>query len=226
MITDEMLKEAAAKAADRINDSLPDPQECHHKFTEQFEKQMKRCIHQTNHPIRYKYSKYAACLILVCTIGFGSVLAVNIEAREAFLYWIRSCYEQFYMYTNENQNRNIDIQYELGWIPEGYEWIEQNTVHTNEVCTVYKRNDDVLVFHYFAPDGGSFMVEKEDILPYQITINGMNADIYLDPDQGNSNVIVLTDPKTDYLIYINGNVTEQELLKMAHSITSSTPKQK
>ena len=96
MITDEMLSEAARKAAIRINDSLPVPAECDHQFSAKFDRRMKKLIHLSNHPIRYRLLRSAAMIALVLFLGFGSVLSVSVEAREVVLGWIKQQYETFY----------------------------------------------------------------------------------------------------------------------------------
>ena len=42
MITDKMLAQAAAELATAINESLPDPKDCTHEFSAEFERKMKR----------------------------------------------------------------------------------------------------------------------------------------------------------------------------------------
>ena len=40
MFTEEMLKQAAEKAAEAICESLPEPEQCQHQFSERFEQKM------------------------------------------------------------------------------------------------------------------------------------------------------------------------------------------
>lgn len=86
MITDKMLAQAAAELATAINESLPDPKDCTHEFSAEFERKMKRITRRANHPILYRTLRSVASIILVITIGFGSVLAVSAEARAACLW--------------------------------------------------------------------------------------------------------------------------------------------
>ena len=44
VLTEELLQQAAAEMASALNDSLPPPNECRHKFSESFEQKMQTLI--------------------------------------------------------------------------------------------------------------------------------------------------------------------------------------
>ena len=44
VLTEELLQQAAAELATALIDSLPPPNECHHKFSDGFEKKMQSFI--------------------------------------------------------------------------------------------------------------------------------------------------------------------------------------
>lgn len=44
VLTEELLQQAAAELAMALNDSLPPPDECQHKFSDNFEKKMQSLI--------------------------------------------------------------------------------------------------------------------------------------------------------------------------------------
>ena len=44
VLTEELLQQAAAELATALNDSLPPPAECQHKFSDAFEKKMHSLI--------------------------------------------------------------------------------------------------------------------------------------------------------------------------------------
>ena len=43
-LSDEVLRQAAAELATALNDSLPPPKECQHKFSDAFEEKMQSLI--------------------------------------------------------------------------------------------------------------------------------------------------------------------------------------
>ena len=44
VLTEELLQQAAAELATALNDSLPPPNECQHKFSDKFEEKMQSLI--------------------------------------------------------------------------------------------------------------------------------------------------------------------------------------
>ena len=44
VLTKELLQQAAAELATALNDSLPSPNECQHKFSDNFERKMQSLI--------------------------------------------------------------------------------------------------------------------------------------------------------------------------------------
>lgn len=93
MISEEMLKKAAAEADQAIRDSLPAPADCKHEFSPSFQRKMRRTFRKANHPVIYKLPKYAACFVLVIALAGGTWLTVDVEARAAFFAWVREQYE-------------------------------------------------------------------------------------------------------------------------------------
>ena len=53
MISEEMLKKAAAEAEQAIRDSLPAPAACKHEFSPSFQRKMRRAFRKAKHPIIY-----------------------------------------------------------------------------------------------------------------------------------------------------------------------------
>ena len=47
VLTEELLQQAAAELAKALNDSLPPPTECQHKFSDTFEEKMQSIIRGT-----------------------------------------------------------------------------------------------------------------------------------------------------------------------------------
>lgn len=84
MISEEMLKIAAAEADKAIRDSLPAPAECEHEFSPSFQRKMRRIFRKAKHPIIFKLPKYAACFVLVVALISSTWLTVDTEARAAF----------------------------------------------------------------------------------------------------------------------------------------------
>lgn len=101
MISDEMLKKAAAEAEQAIRDSLPAPAACKHEFSPSFQRKMRRAFRKAKHPIIYKFPKYVASFVLVAILTSSIWLTVDAEARAAFFAWVREQYETFIEYQSK-----------------------------------------------------------------------------------------------------------------------------
>ena len=86
MISEEMIKNAAAEADQAIRDSLPAPAKCEHKFSPLFQRKMCRSFRMVKHPVIYKLPRYAACFVLAAALASGTWMTANAESRTAFLH--------------------------------------------------------------------------------------------------------------------------------------------
>lgn len=222
MISDERLREAARKAEESLLASLPEPEECEATFSPEFERKMEKLIRHTKHPIRHRIMKAVACFLLVVLVGGGSVLTFSMEARAAFVSWVREVYEtqiiyRFFQTSGENSD---SIIYRPTWVPQGYKvtfesvsdgpsTIEYEDDFNNRVVFTYFRNTSALVFQ----------IEQDGTEIYkQVSVNGITADLYLDQDEGDTNVLIWTDESSDTVFRILAPFSDTELIKMAESV--------
>ena len=142
MISDERLRKAAQKAEESLLASLPDPEDCEATFSPKFERKMEKLIRRTKHPIRHRIMKAVACFLLVVLVGGGSVLTFSVEARAAFIGWVREIRDNYFVYWYTGESKNTLEEgaiYQLTWIPEGYQEVSApvpgafvNTIFKNE----------------------------------------------------------------------------------------------
>ena len=221
MITDEMLQQAAAKAAEKLNASLPSASECHHQYSNQFERQIQKIVRRTQHPILYHTLRTAVCLLLMVAFSFSSVLIISVEARTTVFGWIKEVYESFYVYVFEDKvDTNIAItEYQLDWLPDGYNLVSEQETPVGKVAIYSDSTGETLSFAYANQSTDvTFLAEGVDYIQHHPDINGVNADVYLSPSQNESNAIVWIDDNTDTLLYITGYISEDELIRMAESV--------
>ncbi|MSS91487.1 hypothetical protein FYJ45_25640 [Eisenbergiella tayi] len=117
MISEEMLKKAAAEADRVIRDSLPAPRECKHEFSSSFQKKMRRTLRKANHPMIYKLPKRVACFVLAAILGTGTWVTVDAGARDIF--------------TADHSTDKIEIVVKL-W--QNNQWMRSNS--SNSCCDV------------------------------------------------------------------------------------------
>ena len=198
-----------------------------HEFSPEFEKKIKKLLRQGRHPVRYGIFRAAACLLLVMFLSGCAVLAISPEAREAFIGWVREIHDTYFLYkfwgdeVRESLSK-ADTLYYPAYVPSGYR-IERRTVLTGGVVTIGYINDqtnDVAVFTCFS-DTSSAVLQvsgENEIICRQVRVNGLSADLYLDSEEGEANVIVWVDEQNGAAFRISGVLSGEELTRMAESV--------
>lgn len=221
MITDEILAQAAAELADAINASLPAPEECQHQFSAKFERKMNRLIYRTNHPIQHRILRSAASILLVILLGFSSVLAVSVEAREAIFGWVREQYESFYEYFFEGQPKYEEpASYYPGWMPGGYVYEATLEIDGGEIFIFTNSDGAIAQFSYSTnTTTSSIFVESVDYEYQKVLINGMVGDLYISPNDHTRSELLWRDSANDTLFCISAIADADDLIKAAESVT-------
>lgn len=222
MISDERLREAARKAEESFLASLPEPEDCEAIFSPEFERKMKKLIRRTDHPIRYRLMKAVACFLLVVLVGGSSVLIFSAEARATFVTWVKDVYEtqfiyQFFQTSEETQD---NIFYRPTWVPSDYH-ITYESVSDGPSTIEYRNDsDNLVVFTYFRNTSSPvFRIEREDTTTYtQVSVNGITAELYLDQDEEETNVLIWTDESNGTIFQILAPFSDVELIRMAESV--------
>ena len=221
MITEEMLRIAAAEADQAIRDSLPHPADCDHQFSPRFERKMKRVIRRGRHPVAYKFLHRAACLLVVVTLVGASWLTVDAEARGAFFAWVRQQYENFVEYRFEGLAPDEEMTTNIAptWLPEGYEETKAQSAGGTSTKTYSNRDGQAIHFMYSAgADATSLFVVSESMTTVKVIVGTQEADFYQDADPENANVLVWHSESGDILFCISAPLPRDEIIKIAESI--------
>ncbi len=219
-LTDEMLTQAAKQVAASMKASLPVPEECHHEFPPELEHDMKRLIARTErrrHMRRYLQRVAAACLAVV--ISLSTWMAVDAEARAAFVQWVKTVYEQSVVYEFFHSGKTqAETGYRLGWVPEGY--VLENIIGGEAVTTVvYQNDEDAIYFTYEHPeDVAQVTVYPGDSDVESVWVAGMPGEFYLSKDQAESNSLVWADEERGVLFSISGFFDKEGMVRMANSV--------
>lgn len=220
MISDEMLSQAAAKVAALINESLPDPSLCSHHFSVRFERKMERIIRRANHPVSYRTLRGVASFLLVIMLGFGSVLALNAEAREIVFGWARKQYESFYAYFFDGaSNREDSSQYYPGWVPDGHCLITVYEIDGGEAYIYYDENDNITQFSYSSnPESLEMYIQCVGYEQREVTVNSLAGTLYISPNNSEASELVWADNEKGVIFIISAHAGIDEIIKIAENI--------
>lgn len=226
MISEERLRLAAQRAGKALAEGLPEPEDCHHTFSPAFERKIKRLIRKHRYQGFYKGMRRVACVLLVLLLSSGSFLSVSAEARGIVFGWVseRLGTDQRYSFSNHSGQEAADIRYYLPEVPEGYEFLETVDVD-NGWTTLYSNEDDeYLDFSYFRepPENMamSLYLTVDGMDKTILTVHGMTAEYYEDSTGEHSNALVWIDTETNTLFYLDAYLEQDQLVKLAESVTA------
>lgn len=226
MISEERLQEAAKAVSRAMLDGLPEPEDCQHDFSPEFERKMNKLLRKNGHPWLSRGLKRVACIILVFFLCGGTFLTVNAEARGIVFGWVgqRLGIDQRYSFSGHSGQEREDISYYLPEVPEGYEFLETED-SVNGWTTLYSNEDDeYLDFGYFRePPENSAMAlyfAVNDMERSTLRIHDMSAEYYEDDTGEIANLIVWIDSETNTLFYITGYFDKDQLVELAESVTA------
>lgn len=222
MISEEMLKKAAAEADQAIRDSLPAPEECEHEFSPSFQKRMHRIFRSTKHPVIYRFPKYAACFVLTVILVSSTLLIFNTEVRAAFFTWVREQYETFveYRFIGDAQKENVAIKYVLTWLPEGYLKAEDHTLAGSSITTYKDGSGQIIQFLYSqGGDATSLFVASSHSKITTVKLENIVADFYEAEDESTSNALTWMSDDGEFMFCITAYESKDVLIKMAESVS-------
>lgn len=185
--------------------------------------------HKRTIPIWKKIARQIAVVLLIISIGFGSLLAVSPTVRAAFLQWITEWYETHitYRYTGADMAGAMP-QYEITKLPEGYAEVKsERTEWPGQVNIVYRneRNGETIYLDYVQMRQGvaaDFVAEDVEIIP--VMVNGLDGQLFWRADWENKwNTITWIDPDSELQFSIDASLSKIDILNMAESVSLLNP---
>ncbi len=222
MISDERLRLALEEYDKAIMAALPEPSACNHQFSRRFERKMRGVFRMAKHPVAYKALQRAACILLALLALFGGVIAFNPDVRAAVIHWVKEQIGQFsrYYHTGETIPESAQHKhYELGWLPEGYVYMDRLTEENDETVVYVNDSDRLLYFScFYQSSDGPFLNTSMDISK-TIFVGNLTADLYLSQAPNYNSAIVWTDPESGLLFSIFADTSEEDLIKLMQHVT-------
>lgn len=221
MISEEMLKKAAAEADQAIIDSLTAPADCKREFSPSFQRKMRRICRKANHPVIYQLPKYAACFVLVVALASGTWLTIDVEARVAFFAWVREKYEAFveYRFIGEAPQESEIVDYELAWLPEGFSFQKEQSLGNSTFLTYANDSGQRILFSYLQGDDATSLFMMADYTEVQsVQVGNAKADFYLASQETSPNGLVWVSENENVCFCITASLPKETILKLAESV--------
>lgn len=167
----------------------------------------------------------AAVILLVASLGFGSIMAISPTVRAAVVQWITEWYEEHitYRYAGEEITGAMP-QYEIMDLPEGY--VESRRIELpNMVSIEYLRengetNTGISLTYTYMQDGSAsdFLTEDAEVIP--IIVNGFNGQMVLKDDSAPSNnTVTWIDGENNIQFEVSAFMGQEDILHIAESVS-------
>ncbi len=224
--TENDLRRAAGQVRGALTVSLPEPRECDHAFSEEFEEKMRPIIKRAEQRSKSRTAlKWIAAVIIAALVCIGMWLTIDVEARADVLAWIRDTYENIvtYHFTARSNESDTLPEYKLTWIPYGFErdvYIETPTKHRE----VFLNSDgNMISFTCKIMNSGTQIIimdddEENEMICEKVCVNNLNGDFYYGTEGSPGNTLVLIDEKNNIIIVILSDLDKSIIFEMAEKI--------
>ena len=216
MITDEMLRSSAARSSELLAHTITsdyDPAQ-QYEPSDLFEKKIRKLFHRAKHPYFYKAIQRIASIFLAAILIGSMYLAVDTEARAAFLDWIKEVYEHSIVYRIMPSSAAKDLpHYELTWLPDGFgepDIYENETVYS----ALYQNSStgEIVIFDYYRLSSEVQAKLFTDQQPEHVLVNGIIADFYAASSDSESNNLLWIDTEAGVFCAIDSNLSKDVIL--------------
>lgn len=191
-------------------------------FSAAFERKMKKLIRRTDHPVRHRILKSVACFLLAVFLGGSIILTFSVEARAAFVSWIRTQYENMFVYHFSSPESDTGLpSYTLGWLPEGYEEVDLVQFGSLLVSRTFLELDGDRLFYFrynSMVDGVVSGIEANGIDPEAVVINGMAGDFYQSADESEGNTLMWFNQDENISFVIFGSFDKTVMMRIAENV--------
>ena len=223
MISEDRLRQAVRDAGALLDQSLPDPDQCHHTFSPAFLNRMEALLRRRKRAPVYRVLKGVACFFLAFLLGGTIFLSTNAQAREAVCGWVREQAEgvQRYFHQGDVTSSSDIVHYQID-VPDGY-WLDDEMREESFVYSFYSNKEGLYLDFFYQYEtensGGETYIDDTDATTIQTEVHGNPADLYIAHDPEGSNTVIWMDIETGALLEVTAFLPQDELMALAESVT-------
>lgn len=172
-------------------------------------------------PMWKTIAQRVAVVLLIISLGFGTVMVSSPTARAAFVRWITEWYETHivYRYAGSSNTENMP-NYEITELPEGFVETERTELPRMTSVTYENAAGDIIEFEYrFMAQGGALAIYTENADTNDIKVNQMDGLFFESKVSGGLNTISWIDTEQNIQFTINGAFAYVDILHIAESVS-------
>ena len=170
--------------------------------------------------IIYFIKRYTAVASLILVVGLGTLMAASTEVRATVWRWVKEVYSgEWHKFSMETDVKEaVNLKYELGWIPEGIEFVTKFDIMGGESFIYTDEKELVIVFSYSTDPEYVFYMDSVDNIKEEVTINGMPGEIFITPSEEETNTIVWGDASIPVMFSFTAEFDNETMIKVAENI--------
>ena len=217
MISDEMLRNAAAEAGDALMRSLPPDNLCVYPCSERHKRTAARLYRRANHPHLYRMRNRAAGILLALFLTSAVWLSVDARAREAVFGWIRDAYETFfvYRYAGGTPADAKPSDYQPTALPP--DWVEvDRLLEETSATVVYRDTNGRLNYFTYTISTSDPVVVVETAEPIAVTVGETQAEYYPSNAENESNTLIWEQDGT--ILILSAHLPQEQMIWIAENM--------
>lgn len=227
MVTDVMLKNAAAEAEQAFLTAVTDLDMPAHEFSKPFERKIKSLIRKAKHPVPHQTLRYAAVIVLVLATLFATVVAVSPDVRAGVAGWFRSSFNGIYAHYDNMDVTGIpdaaaemEYDYFLPEIPQQYTLLYETEKYLGRsYIYLHVESGNLLQFSYgYATGSGSSFIDLDGYTHESVRIGALEGDLYTTTVEGESNALIWVSKHGGVLFELIGGLDGEQLIALAESV--------
>ncbi len=188
-------------------DEIPQPE-----YSKKHIKRINKLFDQMRGDTYHHFTRKTVRIMLIAAVLIALLLSAFVfpSSRELLM----ENFDIFGVYKmSEHNNNSVNGSIEIGYIPDGYELIVQNNLDKSAVYIYQSQNGDEIKI---SKNSSATKVEinTENGYSEDIIINNIKY-TYIKNYTGVNNIIWI---QNDYIYQVCGNISKEELLKIAQSI--------
>ena len=170
-------------------------------------------------PIWKKVAERVAVILLIASISLGGLMAVSPTVRAAVIRWVTEWYETHIVYRFSGESIDGEMpEYEIAGIPEAF--VETDRIESGSTVSIFYEDHSggIICFDYlYMHQGASTIVTMDDNM-IDVTVNGLQGQLFLPTDVKNTTTIVWIDPQANIQFAIDTTLGESDIMHMAESV--------
>jgi len=219
----KVLLDAIAFDEDRLEEKIPYAASARHWH--QMRAMLKdpvRWARDRGKPVWKRVLQTAAVILLMLSLGLGSVMLASPTARATIVRWVTEWYETHIVFRYAGEDAQGEMsQYELGELPEGFvENPERQFIGAGMTSRSYENEKkEVILFKYaYMQQGALSSVDAENANVIPVFVNNCEGLLVIPKEEDSSSTLMWFDIERNLQFTLDAPLGQEDILHMAESV--------